>query len=141
MLDGLPGRLRDRVELLGQVSDDDRAALLASATVFVAPQTGGESFGVVLLEAMAAGAAMVASDLPPFREVLGGGALGSLFPAGDPAAAAEAISRSLDEPRRREEMRRRAGVAVRRYDWSRVAPEIEAVYETVAAGSRPGMLP
>ena len=136
VLDVLPNQLRGRVEFLGQLCDDDRAALLASATVYVAPQTGGESFGVVLLEAMAAGAAVVASDLPPFREVLGGGALGLLFPSGDPAAAAEAISRSLDEPRRREEMRRRAGVAVRRYDWSRVVPEIEAVYETVLAGSR-----
>lgn len=119
------------VELLGQVTDEDRASLLSSATVYVAPQTGGESFGMVLLEAMAAGAAVVASDLPPFRTILGDGALGELFPSSDSGAAAQAICRLLDDPRRREEKRRRAAVAVRRYDWPLVAPEIEAVYETV----------
>ena len=62
----------------------DRAGLLSSATVYVAPQTGGESFGVVLVEAMAAGAAVVASALPAFRAVLGGGELGELFAVGDP---------------------------------------------------------
>ncbi|MBA2717248.1 MAG: glycosyltransferase family 4 protein [Propionibacteriales bacterium] len=133
VLEALPARLRDRVELLGQVSDDDKAALLASVTVYVAPHTGGESFGVVLLEAMAAGAAVVASDLRPFRAVLDEGALGELFRAGDPAAAAEAICRVLDDPGRREQARRRAAVAVRRYDWSQVVTEIEAVYDAVAS--------
>ncbi len=133
MLDGLPGRLVERIELLGQVSDDDKAALLASATVYVAPQTGGESFGIVLLEAMAAGAAVAASDLPPFRSVLGGGTLGELFTPGDAAAAAEAICRLLDDPQRREETRQRAAREVRRYDWSRVVLEIEAVYDTIMA--------
>ncbi len=130
-LDALPGRIRDQIELLGQVSDDDRAALLASATVYVAPHTGGESFGVVLLEAMAAGAAVVASDLPPFRAVLNDGALGELFLAGDPTAAAAAVCRSLDDPARRAQIQGRAAIDVRRYDWSRVVSEIEAVYDAV----------
>ena len=136
VLDELRGDLRDRVELLGQVSDGDRAALLASATVYVAPQTGGESFGMVLLEAMAAGAAVAASDLPPFRAVLGQGALGELFAVGDASAAAEAICRLLGDPQRRAEIRQRAAREVRRYDWSQVVPEIEAVYDTVLTDGR-----
>lgn len=135
-LDGLLDPLVERIELLGQVSDDDKAALLASATVYVAPQTGGESFGIVLLEAMAAEAAVAASDLPPFRSVLSGGTLGELFAPGDAAAAAEAICRLLDDPQRREETRQRAAREVRRYDWSRVVPQIEAVYDTVMANGR-----
>jgi phosphatidylinositol alpha-mannosyltransferase len=129
----LPEHVRRQVEVLGQLSDSDRARLLASATVFVAPQLGGESFGVVLAEAMAAGAPVVASDLPPFRSMLDGSRLGELFAAGDAQGAADAICRVLGSTARRDCLRRRAAAAVRRYDWSDVVPEIEAVYESVAS--------
>jgi phosphatidyl-myo-inositol alpha-mannosyltransferase len=127
----VPAAVRDRVRFLGQVTDADRARLLASADVFVAPQTGGESFGIVLAEAMAAGAPVVASDLAAFRAVLGEGRFGVLFRAGDPAACAEAVSPLLFDDVRREELRRGGQQEVLRYDWSRLAPDIEAVYETV----------
>lgn len=128
---GLSPALDGHVQFLGALSDGERASLLASATVYVAPQLGGESFGVVLLEAMAAGTAIVASDFPAFSSVLGGGRLGELFTAGDPEAAARSIVRVLGDRPLRDRMRAAAAGAVRQYDWSVVAPQIEAVYDTV----------
>ena len=75
-----------RLEMLGAVDDARKAAVLGAATVFCAPHIGGESFGIVLTEALAAGAPVLASDLDAFRAVLGGLAAGALFRAGDPAA-------------------------------------------------------
>jgi phosphatidyl-myo-inositol alpha-mannosyltransferase len=132
VLAGMPPSLDGHVQVLGVLSDTERASLLASATVYIAPQLGGESFGVVLVEAMAARAAIVASDLPAFSSVLDHGRLGALFAVGDPEAAARGIVRVLDDPPLRERMRAAAAGAVRRYDWSVVAPQIEAVYDTVA---------
>ena len=91
----LQGRFSDpRIEWLGPVADEERAARLAGASVFVAPSCGGESFGVVLLEAMAAGTAVVASDLPGYRIASAGAA--RLVPPGQPVALAEAIRSVLD---------------------------------------------
>ncbi|MGI8702864.1 MAG: glycosyltransferase family 4 protein [Nocardioidaceae bacterium] len=122
-----------RVEFLGQVDDADRARLLASATVYVAPQTGGESFGIVLAEAMAAGSTVVASALPAFRAVLGDRRFGELFIVGDAADCARAIDALLAHPARRTALRERARDEVGRYDWSRLVADIEAVYAAVAA--------
>ncbi len=127
------GELSSHVTFLGQVSDADRASLLASATVYVAPQIGGESFGIVLVEAMSAGTAVVASALPAFRAVLGGGELGELFAVGDSADLAQALGGLLNEPDRRTAMCRRAATAARRYDWSVLVGDIEAVYAAVVA--------
>ena len=87
--------------LLGQVSEEDKARVYHSVDVFCAPNTGGESFGIVLAEAMAAGAPIVASDLDAFRKVLRGGRAGELFETGDAAALAAAAGRLLDDPARR----------------------------------------
>ena len=129
----MPEGKRDRVEFLGQVSDRDRAALLASADVFVAPHTGGESFGIVLLEAMAAGTPVAASDLDAFEAVLDAGRSGVMFRAGDAAACARAVAGLLSDDVRRRELREAGPVSAGAYDWSRVAPDIEAVYDTVLA--------
>jgi phosphatidylinositol alpha-mannosyltransferase len=134
----IPAECRDAVTFLGAVSDEDKAAMLASSDIYIAPHTGGESFGIVLAEAMAAGAPVLASELMAFRAVLDGGRLGVLVPVGDvDALATEAIA-LLDDPERRQAMRAAASVGVRRYDWATVAEEILAVYEmAVAAGARP----
>ena len=121
---------------LGPVTELEKRALLASADVYVAPQTGGESFGVVLVEAMAAGAPVVASALPAFRRVLEQGALGSLFPVGDSAGLAAAVHDALVDPVATSRRRESASRAVRRYDWSVVADQLVAVYETVLQGDR-----
>ncbi|WP_037914488.1 glycosyltransferase family 4 protein [Actinacidiphila yeochonensis] len=131
----LPAELRDRVEFLGMISDEDKARLLRSVDLYVAPNLGGESFGIILVEAMSAGAPVLASDLDAFAQVLGQGTAGELFPGGDSDALAEAAIRLLGDDARRAALRERAAAHVRRFDWSVVAADILGVYETVAAGA------
>jgi len=119
---------------LGAVSDGDKAALLAASDLFVAPHRERESFGIVLLEAMASGAAVVATDLPAFRDLLtppGQPPRGRVVPGGDPASLARACVEVLTHPDPGQ--RRRAYEATARYDWSRVGAEITAVYRAALA--------
>jgi phosphatidylinositol alpha-mannosyltransferase len=134
-LEGLEPSATAAIDLLGPLDDDDKAALLRSVDVYVAPQTGGESFGIVLVEAMSAGAPVLASDLGAFRRVLDGGALGALFPVGDPAGLATALIRLLEDPDARRGYAERALAGVRRYDWDVVGAQVLAVYETVRMGA------
>jgi phosphatidyl-myo-inositol alpha-mannosyltransferase len=133
VLDKVPTPLRPRVVLLGQVSEEDKARVYHSVDVFCAPNTGGESFGIVLAEAMAAGAPIVASDLDAFRQVLRGGRAGELFETGNSAALAAAAGRLLDDPERRATLSEAAAEAVRAYDWPVVARDVVRVYEAVVA--------
>jgi len=133
LLSELPPVLAGRVELMGQVSEADKARMLRSIDVYCAPNLGGESFGIILLEAMAAGAPIVASDLDPFRRVLDDGRAGTLFRTGDPAALAKALAGLLDDPARRQRLVEIGAEVVAGYDWPVVAKQIVAVYETVVA--------
>jgi phosphatidyl-myo-inositol alpha-mannosyltransferase len=127
----IPPQFRDRVTMLGMVSEAGKARMLRSVDVYVAPNIGGESFGIILTEAMAAGTPVLASDLDAFRHVLDGDRGGVLVPVGDAAALARAAGELLDDPVRRAAMSVTAAQAVRRFDWARVAQDIVAVYETV----------
>jgi phosphatidyl-myo-inositol alpha-mannosyltransferase len=127
----VPAALRDRVVLLGQVSEAVKVQVYHSVDVFCAPNTGGESFGIVLAEAMAAGAPIVASDLDAFRRVLRGGKAGELFTSGDTEDLAAAIGRLLDDPQRRAALSAAASAAVRDYDWPTIAKDVEQVYAAV----------
>lgn len=127
---GNPG-WSDAVTLLGRVDDVAKAAALKTADLYVAPNTGGESFGIVLVEAMAAGTPVLASDLGAFARVLEGGRAGALFPVGDSDALAGEAARLLADEERRTALVRAASSAVRAYDWERVATRIVEVYETV----------
>jgi phosphatidylinositol alpha-mannosyltransferase len=122
-------------EFLGPVSDEDKASLLASVDVYVAPNTGGESFGIILIEAMSARATVLASDLPAFARVLRGGEAGEMFRNEDPQDLGRNVVALLRNPIRREELaaagRERANV----FDWSVVAEDVLAVYETVIYGA------
>lgn len=123
-------------EFLGPISDEEKASLLASADLYVAPQTGGESFGIVLVEAMSAGCGVVASDLGAFRRVLDDGAAGRLFRTGEAPDLARALVAALDDPDGTAVRRERATAFVRRFDWSTVTEQVLAVYEmAVAAGA------
>jgi len=120
------------VEFLGAIDDAAKESLLASADVYLAPHTGGESFGIVLVEAMAAGVAVAAADLGAFRRVLGDGEFGRLFAVGDARAAADAVLDLLGDAETRQDLARAGQRAADRYDWSVVAAEVLTVYETVA---------
>ena len=126
------GECAQHLRFLGQVDDAEKAAALRSADVYCAPNTGGESFGIVLVEAMAAGVPVVASDLDAFRRVLADGRAGRLVPVEESVAMAEALIAVLEDPKLRARYSKAASAAVQRYDWSVVADDILRVYETVA---------
>jgi phosphatidylinositol alpha-mannosyltransferase len=125
--------LASTIRVLGGLGDEGKAAMLASVDVLCAPAIGGESFGIVLTEAMAAGTPVVASDLDAFRLVLDGGQAGVLVPAGVPAALSGALGDLLDDPGQRAALaaagRRRAAM----WDWPVVARRVLQVYETAVA--------
>ncbi len=126
------GELASHLRFLGQVDDATKASALRSADVYCAPNTGGESFGIVLVEAMAAGTAVVASDLDAFRRVLDNGTAGRLVPLDDADALGDALVAVLGDDALRRHYVDAATAAVARYDWSVVAADIMRVYETVA---------
>src|SRR3954466_3062205 len=123
--------LRPHVTLLGELTEPEKAAFLRSVDVYCAPTLLGESFGVILLEAMAAGAPVVASDLDAFGRVLGDGVAGVLVRRGDAAVLAAALSGLLADPDRRTELSEGGPRATAAYDWAVLARRILAVYETV----------
>lgn len=127
----VPKDLADSVLFLGRAADEEKAAALKSADLYVAPNNGGESFGIVLIEAMAAGTPVLASDIPAFRRVLGDGAYGTTFRNGDATDLADQTLRVLGDGSRRDALRDAASATVGRYDWSSVARLILQVYETV----------
>jgi len=127
----LDASVRDNVVYLGRVSDADKARAFASADVYVAPHTGGESFGIVLAEAMAASTAVLASDLPAFRAVLAEGAAGRLFPTGNSAALADAAVDLLTDPAARDALVVAGRSRVMDFDWENVVDDVLAVYESV----------
>jgi phosphatidylinositol alpha-mannosyltransferase len=126
----IPTDLHHRVEFLGLVSETDKARMLRSVDVYVAPNTGGESFGMILTEAMAAGTAIAASDLDAFRRVLDGGRAGALFRTGDAGALVALLGELLDDPARRAALAACARTAVAAFDWPAVALRVLEVYAT-----------
>lgn len=122
-----------RLNLLGQADDVVKARALRSVDVYCAPNTGGESFGMILTEAMSAGAAVVGSDLDAFRRVLDDGRAGVLFPVGDPVALAEALRGMLVSSRRRDSYVAAATQRVTAFDWTVLSGQVLRVYEQAVA--------
>lgn len=131
------GDLASHLRFLGQVDDAEKASAMRSADVYCAPHTGGESFGIVLVEAMAAGTPVVASELDAFRRVLLDGEAGRLVTVDNAAAMAAALTAVLSDDAERARLSAAGTEAVQRYDWSVVSRQILRVYETVAgAGAK-----
>lgn len=126
------GELAGHLCFLGLVDDALKASAMRSADVYCAPHLGGESFGIVLVEAMAARTPVVASDLHAFRQVLRDGEAGRLVAVGDSAALADGLIAVLDDESLAQRYADAGAEAVRRYDWPVVASQIMRVYETVA---------
>jgi phosphatidylinositol alpha-mannosyltransferase len=124
-----------RIEWLGPVDDEERAARLAGAQVLVAPSLGSESFGVVLLEAMAAGTAVVASNLPGYQLAAAGAA--RLVPVGDQIALAEAVRTVLFDDAERQALRDRGRQRAAQCDMGAIADSYRDAYARLgrAAGS------
>ena len=134
VLADVPEDARAGIVPLGRLDEGAKARALASLDAYVAPNTGGESFGIVLLEAMAAGAPVVASDLDAFARVLDGGRCGALFPVGDAAALEETVVDLLGDPAARAELVAAGSRRVTAYDWRTVAGDLIDVYASVTAG-------
>ncbi|MBY6414487.1 glycosyltransferase family 4 protein [Rhodococcus sp. BP-252] len=130
------GPLARHLTFLGQVDDDVKASAMRSADVYCAPNLGGESFGIVLVEAMASGTAVVASELDAFRRVLRDGTAGVLVPIDDSAALATALDSVLSSDATRQALVDAASAVVVEYDWPVVAEQIMRVYETVTVGGQ-----
>lgn len=128
-VEGVPAGVRERIVFLGLVSEEDKRRMLRSVDLYVAPNTGGESFGMILTEAMAAGTPVVASDLDAFRRVLDGGG-GALFRTGDAADLAAVLGRLLDDAPARAAMAADGRRAVARFDWPVIAQRVLEVYAT-----------
>ena len=136
VLEKVNPQLRDRVEFLGKISEPDKADFLASISLYIAPNTGGESFGIILAEAMAGGATVVASDIPAFADVLGNGKYGALFESENSENLAKVIIDLLRDHEKREVLAIAGAEHAQRFDWRKVGEEIFEVYELAMVKGR-----
>jgi len=132
----VPGALAERVTFHGRLSRDAMEEVLRDADVLCAPSLGPESAGFVLLEAMAAGTAIIASDVPGHREAVGDGHEGLLVPVRDAAALAAALRTMVREPQTRERLAAAGVRTAARFDWGRVVDQHEELYDEVARRRR-----
>lgn len=129
-------QLQNRITFLGRLSDRQKESFLKSVEIYVAPNTGGESFGIILTEALSAGTAVVASDIPAFKAVLENGEVGALFRNEDSSDLAKVIVALLRDDARREKLANNGKLSAQKYDWQVVAEQIESVYEMAIAGGQ-----
>jgi phosphatidylinositol alpha-mannosyltransferase len=127
-IDRLPGGLRDRVVMLGAVEHERLPRYVAGSAAYVSPALGQESFGLVLVEAMAAGVPVVASDIAGYREVVRRDVDGLLVPPRDPVALASAAGPVLDDAALSDRLRAAGRARAEAFSWRNVMPQIEAAY-------------
>ena len=129
--DALAPEVAARVAFLGLVSEEVKARAFVSADLYVAPNTGGESFGIVLLEAMASGTPVLASDIEAFRRVVDDGRAGATFVNEEPADLARVAVALLDDAAERARLGREGLLRAREFDWETVAQRVVEVYDAV----------
>ena len=128
-------QLRHRFEFLGKISEQEKANFMSSVSIYVAPNTGGESFGIILAEALAGGACVVASDIPAFEDLLGHGQFGALFKSEDSTDLAKVIIDLLRDDNKRSELATLGRSRGQSFDWEIIAEQIFSVYEMSIVGS------
>jgi phosphatidylinositol alpha-mannosyltransferase len=133
--DVLPPEVRARVTMLGSVQNVDLPPFERACDVYLGTSIGGESFGIVLVEAMAAGLPVVASDVPGYDEVVTDGVEGLLVPPRDPVALVAAVKTILDDPSLAERFAGAGRARAAAFDWSLVGARLEELYrQAVATG-------
>lgn len=134
VLEEMEPHLRQRFTFLGRISDEDKANFMSSVAIYVAPNTGGESFGIILAEALAGGASVLASDIPAFDSLLGHGKYGSLFQSEDSEDLAKRAIELFNNPELRRTIARAGREYAQSFDWDVVAERIYDVYEMAMVG-------
>ena len=135
VIESIDPELRHRFEFLGRISEEEKADFMSSVALYVAPNTGGESFGIILAEALASGACVVASDIPAFDSLLGGGEFGALFTSEDSKDLATTIIDLLGDADKRSELARKGKEHAQIFNWEVVAEQIFSIYEMAMVGS------
>jgi phosphatidylinositol alpha-mannosyltransferase len=135
----VPSFVREHVHFLGHVPSADLPRWYATGDIFCSPATGNESFGIVLVEAMASGRAVACSDIPGYRTVVHPGQDAAVFPPGDVPALARVLSRLVEDPARRGQLAEAGRRRALDFAWPVVVDRIEAVYRE-AAGRRASSL-
>ena len=134
ILDQMQPHLRQRFTFLGRISEEDKANFMSSVAIYVAPNTGGESFGIILAEALAGGASVLASDIPAFDSLLGHGKYGSLFQSENSEDLAKRAIELLNNPELRRTIAKSGREYAQSFDWDVVAERIYDVYEMAMVG-------
>ncbi|MEY3649796.1 MAG: hypothetical protein RL370_499 [Actinomycetota bacterium] len=129
-------QLRDRFEFLGRISEQEKADFMSSVSLYVAPNTGGESFGIILAEALAGGACVVASDIPAFNSLLGAGEFGALFESENSTDLAKVIIDLLRDENKRKALASAGKKHAQVFDWDVVAEQIFSIYEMAIVGNK-----
>lgn len=128
-------QLRHRFEFLGKISEQEKADFMSSVSLYVAPNTGGESFGIILAEALAGGACVVASNIPAFDSLLGSGEFGALFESENSTDLAKVIIDLLRDQNRRKQLSIAGKAHAQIFDWDVVAQQIFSIYEMAMVGA------
>ena len=131
LIDSVPTEHRDSIVHIGMISNDEKPDVFASGNIYVAPNTGGESFGIVLLESMASGTPVVASDLAAFERVLDYGNAGVNFRNEDASDLAKVLIDLLSNEDKLTSLKRAGYARSAEFDWSLVAKRVLEVYESV----------
>lgn len=126
--------VRKQITFLGRLSEEEKVSFLSGLTLYIAPNTGGESFGIILAEAMASGAPVLASDIPAFAALLAVGEAGETFTSEDPNDLSDKVIRLLRDPDRLHQLAENGVKAAIRFDWQSVASQIMSVYELAMTG-------
>ena len=126
--------LHSRFTFLGRITEEEKANFLASVALYIAPNTGGESFGIILAEALAGGASVVASNIPAFDSLLGHGQYGTLFESENSQDLSMKIVDLLGDENKRREIAQRGKIYAQEFDWDVVAEKIYDVYEMAMVG-------
>ena len=131
----VPPQLRDRITFLGRISELEKAQFFKSISLYIAPNTGGESFGIILAEAMAAGTPIIASNLPAFTNLLDNGKSGELFQSESSSALASAVLHLLSDEKLRSQIASAGREKAQVFDWGTVGEQILSVYEMALVGN------